>query len=132
MKKVLLVLVAMLTLVFTGCKIENSTITVAVEDTAGMPVSGHYVFYADYASIVIDAVLPSPDELVSGVEEYWEYEKTNAQGVATITIPMGVSKMKYRFMVYDAGSSAEPWKYKDVDVQRGVNEEVKLVISSSN
>ncbi|MBQ4394222.1 MAG: hypothetical protein II825_02845 [Paludibacteraceae bacterium] len=131
MKKILLVLVAMLTMVFTGCKIENSTITVAVEDTAGTPVSGQYVFYADYASIIVDAVLPSPDELISGVEDYWEYEKTNAQGVATITIPMAVSKMKYRFMVYDAGSSSDPWKYKDVEVHRGVNDEVKLVISSS-
>lgn len=130
MKKILLVLVAMLTMVFTGCKIENSTITVAVEDKAGAPISGQYVFYADYASIVIDAIAPSPDELISGVEDYWEYEKTDAQGVAHITIPMAVSKMKYRFMVYDGGSSSEPWVYKDVEVHRGVNDEVKLVISS--
>lgn len=131
MKKILLVLVAMLTMVFTGCKIENSTITVAVEDTAGTPVSGQYVFYADYATIGLNYVFPSPDELISGVEDYWEYKKTDAQGVAKITIPMALSKMTYRFAVYDEGSSSEPWVYKDVEVHRGVNDEVKLVISSS-
>lgn len=128
MKKILLVLVAMLTMVFTGCKVENSKVTVAVEDTTGVPVSGRYVFYADFASIIVGEVLPSPEQLITNIEDYWEYETTNAQGVATITIPLAVSKMTYRFMVYDEGSS-DPWKYKDVSIHRGVNEEIKLVVS---
>lgn len=128
MKKILLVLVAMLTMVFTGCKVENSKVTVAVEDTNGAPVSGRYVFYADFASIIVGEVLPSPEQLITNIDDYWEYETTNAQGVATITIPLAVSKMTYRFMVYDEGSS-DPWKYKDVSIHRGVNEEIKLVVS---
>ena len=128
MKKILLVLAAMFTLVFTGCKVENSKVTVAVEDTNGAPVSGRYVFYADFASIIVGEVLPSPEQLITNIDDYWEYETTNAQGVATITIPLAVSKMTYRFMVYDEGSS-DPWKYKDVSIQRGVNEEIKLVVS---
>ena len=128
MKKILLVLVAMLTMVFTGCKVENSKVTVAVEDTTGVPVSGRYVFYADFASIIVGEVLPSPEQLITNIEDYWEYETTNAQGVATITIPLAVSKMTYRFMVYDEGSS-DPWKYKDVSIHRGVNEEIKFVVS---
>ena len=118
----------MLTMVFTGCKVENSKVTVAVEDTTGVPVSGRYVFYADFASIIVGEVLPSPEQLITNIEDYWEYETTNAQGVATITIPLAVSKMTYRFMVYDEGSS-DPWKYKDVSIHRGVNEEIKLVVS---
>ena len=127
MKKILLALAAMLTLVFTGCKVENSKITVSVEDTAGNPVANRSVFYADYASIIIGAALPSPEQLITDIEDCWEYAETNAQGTVTLTIPLGVSKIKYRFIVYDAGSNE--WKYEDREIRRGVNDEIKFVVN---
>lgn len=127
MKKVLLVLTAMLTLVFTGCKIENSNVTVSVEDTEGYPVANRGIFYSDLASIIIGELVPSPEELATGVSDVWEYAVTNRQGTVVIRIPLGVSKMKYEFLVWDEG--AQQWITKEVELHRGENEEIRFVVN---
>lgn len=127
MKKILLVLAAMFTLVFTGCKVENSKVTVSVKDTVGEPVNKCPVFYADYASIIWDAVLPSPEQLITNIDDCWEYAETNTQGTVTLNIPLAVSKLKYCFAVYDQGS--HEWITKDVELVRGVNEEIEFVVN---
>ena len=127
MKKILFVLVAMLTLVFTGCKIESSKVTVSVKDTVGAPVNNCPVIYADYATIVLDALVPSPEQLITNTEDCWEYASTNAQGTVTVDIILGVSSMKYRFGAYDSGKN--DWVWKDVNLKRGVNDEVEIVVN---
>ena len=127
MKKLALVMVALLTMVFTGCKTEISKVTVHVEDTQGAPVANRAVFYADWASLIIGEVLPSPEELVTDINDSWEYAETNAAGNVEIQIPLSVSKLKYQFMVYDLGSFE--WKDETVDLRRGQNEEIKLVVN---
>lgn len=126
MKKLALVLVAMLTMVFTGCKTETSTITVYVEDDMGLPVAQRPVFYADYASLIIGAVLPSPEELAYDTNDAWEYATTNALGIAKVQISLSVSKLKYKFMVWDEGTRG--WKDKTVELRRGINEEIDLKV----
>ena len=128
MKKLALVLVAMLTLVFTGCKTETSTVTVYVEDALELPVARRAVFYADWASIIIDGIAPSPDELITGESDVWEYVTTDAMGVATIKISLSVSKLKYQFMVWDEGTKG--WKEKTVELRRGVNEEIQFQVKN--
>ena len=129
MKKVLFTLVAMVALVFTGCKVENANVTVTVEDEMGLPVPSRYVFYCDWASAILDVIAPSPEELLlPGSDNSWEYESTNAMGVATIKIPMAVSKMKYRFIVFEEGSSTSTYQAQDVEIHRGQNEEIKFVV----
>lgn len=127
MKKILLVLVAMLTMVFTGCKVENSKVTVSVKDTAGAPVNNCPVIYADYASLIIGAVIPSPEQLVDDTEDCWEYAETNAQGIVNLNILLAVPKLKYCFAVYDKGS--KEWITKDVDLVRGVNEDIEFEVN---
>ena len=127
MKKFAFVLVAMLAMVFTGCKTETSKITVYVEDGMGLPVANCPVFYADYVSIILDAVLPSPEQLVTDMEDCWEYAETNVLGVATINLSMSVSQLTYRFMVYD--QSKRDWVYKDVKLRRGINDEISFEIN---
>jgi len=125
MKKILLVLAAMFTLVFTGCKVENSKVTVSVKDTAGAPVNNCPVFYADYASIGLNFFLPSPDP--TDEDNIWEYAETNAQGVVTLNIPLAVPKLKYCFAVYDKGSNE--WKTQDRELVRGVNEDIEFEVN---
>ena len=127
MKKLFFVMIAMMAIAFTGCKVETSTVTVAVEDTAGNPVANCPVIYADYASIIIGGVIPSPDDLLLGTESYWNVAQTNAQGTVQIQIPLAVAKIKYCFGAYDSGTME--WKTKDVELHRGVNEEVKIVVN---
>ncbi len=127
MKKILLVLTAMLTLVFTGCKIENSNVTVSVEDTAGVPVASRGIFYTDLATAVIDVILPSPTEMITGLSDSWDYAETNAQGTVVLPIPLAVSKMKYVFYVWDNGSMS--WVTKEVELHRGQNEEIRFVVN---
>lgn len=115
-------MVAMLAMVFTGCKTETSTITVYVEDGSGLPVAQRAVYYADLASIIIDEVLPSPD----GLSDAWEVVPTNALGVAKIQISLSVSKMKYQFMVWDYGK--REWVSKTPELRRGINEEIDLKV----
>ncbi len=119
-------MVAMLTMVFTGCKTETSTITVYVEDDMGLPVAQRPVFYADYASLIIGAVLPSPEELAYDTNDAWEYATTNALGIAKVQISLSVSKLKYKFMVWDEGTRG--WKDKTVELRRGINEEIDLKV----
>lgn len=118
----------MLTLVFTGCKTETSTVTVYVEDASQLPVAQRYVFYADYASIIIGELLPSPEELISGGSDVYSYAVTNALGLATIKIPLSVSKLKYQFLVWDNGTNG--WKDKTVEIHRGVNEEITFQVQN--
>ena len=127
MKKILLVLAAMFTLVFTGCKVENSKVTVSVKDTAGNPVANRLVYYADYPSIIIGELLPSPEQLITNIKDYGEYAETNPQGTVTLNIPLAVSKLKYCFAVEDQGSYE--WITKDVELVRGVNEEIEFVVN---
>lgn len=117
----------MLTLVFTGCKTETSQVTVYVEDKTGEPMADHYVFYADYASIILDAALPSPESLLTDVSDCWEVGKTNKAGSVTFNIPLSVAKLKYSFITYDEGTFE--WVQKDVELRRGVNETVVLVVN---
>ena len=124
MKKLALVLVAMLTMVFTGCKTETSTITIYVQDSDELPVAQRPVFYADWASLIIGEILPSPEELAYDTNDAWEYATTNALGIAKIQISLSVSKLKYKFMVWDEGSRG--WKDKTVELRRGINEEIEL------
>jgi len=126
MKKLALVLVAMLTMVFTGCKTETSTITVYVEDELGEPVAKRPVFYADWASLIIGGLLPSPDELITDTNDAWDYQMTNTLGIAEIKISLSVSKLKYQFMVWDEGSKG--WKEKTVDLKRGKNEDIEFKV----
>ena len=127
MKKFAFILVALLTLAFTGCKVENSKVTVVVEDEAGAPVANCPIIYADLASIIIDAALPSPEELITDTQDCWEYAETNNYGQVTINITLAVSKMNYCFMAYDRGSNT--WVDKIVELRRGVNEEISFVVN---
>lgn len=127
MKKIALVLVALLTLVFTGCKSEKSNVTVIVEDELGIAVPNRYIFYTDEASYIIDELLPSPDAMVTNVNDSWEVAQTNAYGKVTIQISMSVDKMKYYFEVYDAGSNQ--WKEQTPKLVRGKDETIKFVVN---
>ena len=93
MKKIAFVLVAMFAIVLTGCKTERSKVTVTVEDSLGLPVAQRYVFYADYATLISDAIAPSPEELATGVSDVWEVATTNAAGFVTLDISLSVSKL---------------------------------------
>ena len=99
MKKLAFVLVALLTLAFTGCKFENSKVLVTVEDKYGDPVADRYVFYVDWATYIIDGLLPA--DPFSDTSDTWEHVVTDKLGTATIPITLGVSKLKYEFAVYD-------------------------------
>lgn len=122
MKKLALVLVAMLAMVFTGCKTEKSTITISVEDEMGVPVAQRAVYYADLASLIIDEVLPSPD----GLSDAWNVVPTNTLGIANIEISLSVSKLKYQFMVWDYGRNK--WVDKTVELRRGINEVIEFKV----
>ena len=127
MKKLALVLVALLTMVFTGCKTETSKVTVHVEDTLGAPVADRLVFYADWASLIIGEVLPSPEELVLDYNDSWEYAETNKSGKVDIIIPLSLSKLSYVFAVYDRGSNQ--WIKETRELHRGQNEEIKFEVN---
>lgn len=127
MKKFAFVLVAMLAMVFTGCKTETAKITVYVEDELGMPVAGSTVLYADYVSLIVDGVLPSPEELVTGMSDCFDEAVTNVYGMANIDITMSVSKLKYYFLVYNPGT--QKWMDKTVELHRGQNEEIDFYYS---
>ncbi len=127
MKKITLVLVALLTLVFTGCKTEDSKVTVNVHDTLGVPVANRYVLYADYASIITEEILPSPEALLTDIPDYYEYAQTNAAGSVVIPMSLSVSKIKYYFTVFDEGSNK--WIDKTVELKRGVNEEINFEVN---
>ena len=127
MKKFALALVALLTMVFTGCKTETSTVTVNVEDTMGMPVGNRYVFYADIASVIISDIAPSPEELINGMSDCWEYVQTNNYGTVNINIELSVKSLKYYFLVFDLGTNK--WQEKTVTLQRGVNDEITFVVN---
>ena len=128
MKKLALILVALMTLALTGCKTETSTVTVYVEDSMELPVAQRAVFYADWASIIIGEVLPSPEELIAGGSDVYDYVYTNALGVATIKIPLSVSKLKFQFLVWDNGTKG--WKDQTVEIHRGVNEEITFKVQN--
>ena len=127
MKKLALVLVALLTIVFTGCKSEKSNVTIYVDDEMGVPVPNRYIFYTDESSYIIDELLPSPDAMITNVNDSWEDAQTNAYGKVTIEISMSVAKMKYYFEVYDAGSNQ--WKEQKPELKRGKNEDLKFVVN---
>jgi len=127
MKKFFFVMIAMMAIAFTGCKVETSTVTVAVEDMSGNPVADCPVIYTDYASFILNSLIPSPDDLLYGTESCWELAQTNAQGTVRLQIPLAVSKLKYRFCAYDSGIL--DWVGEDVELHRGQNAEVKLVVN---
>lgn len=128
MKKLALVMVAMLTMVFTGCKTENSTVTVYVENVLENPVAQRAVVYADLATIIIDAVLPSPESLATDIPEGWSYVITDASGKAVIPITLSVSKMDYVFEVYDYGK--QQWISQTKKLQRGVNDAIEFKVQN--
>jgi len=129
MKKVFFMLLAVMAVAFTGCKVDDATVTVSVENTAGYPVANRYVFYIDKASYIAGAVLPAtPTELITGLDESgWEYAETNAQGTVTLKIAMGVAKAKYYFEVFDLGSNQ--WVEKEIELQRGKNADIEFVVN---
>lgn len=127
MKRILIALVAVLAIVLTGCKTKTSEVSVYVESELGVPVQNCPVFYADYASIILSDILPSPEELATDTQDCWEVVMTGSDGIAKIKIDLSVAKMKYEFMVYDAGKFE--WKVKDVELQRGKNDEIKFVVT---
>lgn len=127
MKKLALVLVAVLTVTFTGCKTETSKVTITVEDTAGAPVDKCPIIYADYPSIILGLALPSPESLATGIPEGWENAETNAYGTVVLNIPLSVSKLKYSFNALDRGSNQ--WKEETREIHRGVNEDIKFVVN---
>ena len=127
MKKLGLVLVALLTLAFTGCKVETSKVTVAVTDKQDKPLADRYVFYADVVSVILDATMPSPEELITDTSDAWEVASTNAQGTVDLNINLGVAKLSYYFMTYDYGKM--DWEIKTVELHRGQNADVVLKIN---
>ena len=129
MKKVFFMLLAVMAVAFTGCKVDNATVSVSVKDTAGTPLADRYVFYIDKASYIAGSVLPpTPTELLTGIDESgWEYASTNAQGTVKLQIQMAVSKASYYFITYDLGTFK--WAEKEVELQRGKNDEVELVVN---
>ena len=129
MKKVFFMLLAVMAIAFTGCKVDNATVTVSVKDTAGTPLADRYVFYIDKASYIAGAVLPpTPTELITGLDESgWEYAETNAQGTVKLQIPMAVAKASFYFITYDFG--ANKWVEKEIELQRGKNDAVDLVVN---
>ena len=127
MKKILFALLAVLTLVLTGCKIDNAKVTVSVKDTAGNPVADRYVFYTDKISAITDLVLPSPEAMLEGDDGTWQYGSTNAQGTVTFNIIMVVPSLTYEFVVYDLGNG-DPI-IKEVKVKRGEANEVEFEVN---
>ena len=127
MKKVLFALVAMVALVFSGCKVETSKVTVSVQDTNDFPVVNRYVCYTDVASAVFDFAVPSPESLVTGIPDGWAYAQTNAQGTVTISLDLAVNSLKYYFAVFDDG--AKTFVTKEVTIKRGQNEEINFVVN---
>lgn len=129
MKKILFLLISVMAIAFTSCKIENATVAAHVEDTAGAPVADRYIFYIDKASYIIGAVLPpTPTEMVSGLDESgWEYVVTNKAGNVTFNLPLAVAKANYYFIVFDEGS--QNWVEKEVTIHRGQNEEISFVVN---
>ena len=127
MKKLALVLVAVLTVTFTGCKTETSKVSIHVEDYSGNPVDKCPILYADYVSIALDFTLPSPESLVTDIPDGWEYAETNADGNVVLSIPLSVSKLKYSFNAYDRGTNN--WVDTAVVIHRGVNEEITFRVN---
>ena len=129
MKKVFFMLLAVMAVAFTSCKVDNANVTVSVKDTTGAAVADRYVFYIDQASYIAGSVLPpTPTELLTGLDESgWAVAETNAQGIVKLQIALGVAKAKYYFEVYDLGSNQ--WKEKVVELVRGQNEQVDIVVN---
>jgi len=127
MKKVFIALLAVAAIALTSCKFDNAHVTVSVIDEFELPVANRAVFYTDKASLIIGAVLPpTPEELIGLGDSSWEYVTTNQLGYVTFDVLMGVSKMKYYFIVYDEGTRG--WKEKEVELQRGKNEEIVIAV----
>lgn len=127
MKKTLFILTAMLAVVFTSCEVKTSEVTVSVVDTEGNPMNNREVLYTDMASLILDAALPSPESLVTGIPEGWEYATTNAQGIVTLKIDLGVKKLTYYFEVFDYGSNK--WVENKLELKKGENAEVEFVVN---
>ena len=129
MKKVFFMLLAVMAIAFTGCKVDDATVTVSVQDGTGYPLKDRYVFYIDQASYIVGSVLPpTPTELLTGLDESgWEYASTNAQGTVTVKIEMAVAKAKFYFITYDFGTNK--WAEKEVELQRGKNADVEFVVN---
>ena len=129
MKKVFFMLLAVMAIAFTGCKVDDATVTVSVQDGAGTPLADRYVFYIDKASYIVGSVLPpTPTELLTGLDESgWEYAETNAQGTVKLKIEMAVAKAKFYFITFDFGTNK--WVEKEVELQRGKNADVELVVN---
>jgi len=127
MKKVLFALLAVVALALTSCKFDNAHVSVYVSDEFELPVANRAVFYTDKASLIIGAVLPpTPDELIGMEDSSWEYVLTNQLGYAKFDVLMGVSSMKYYFIVYDEGTRG--WKEKEVTLRRGENEDIEIQV----
>ena len=129
MKKVLLLMLSVMAIAFTSCKTDNANVTVSVKDTAGEPVANRYVFYIDKASYIAGAFLPpTPTELMAGLDESgWAYAETNNQGAVSLQIEMAVAKAKFYFIVFDDGK--KNWAEKEVELQRGQNDEIAFVVN---
>ncbi|MBR4564861.1 MAG: hypothetical protein IKO26_10470 [Paludibacteraceae bacterium] len=128
MKKFFFACLAVMTIAFTSCKLDDATVIVTVKDKTGEPVANREIFYTDEASLVIGAVLPpSPTELIGLDDESWAYVETNKQGTVTFKVLMGVASLKHYFIVFDEGS--KEWVEKTVTLQRGLNEEIEFEVN---
>lgn len=127
MKKVFFALLSVLAIAFTSCKFDNANVTVSVKDKDGDPVAGREVFYTDKASMIIGAIIPSPEELIGLDDGTWEYAKTNKLGLANLKIMMGVASAKYVFIVYD--EETRGWKNQEVTLKRGENQDIEFVVN---
>ena len=128
MKKFALVLLAMLTLAMTGCKVEKSKVTVYVQDSLELPVANRAVIYADLATVIIGGLIPSPEEMISGETDVWNYAETNALGFVEIPISLAVSKIDYEFAVWDNGK--KDWVTQIVKLERGVNKDIEFTVQN--
>ena len=127
MKKIAFILVAMVALAFTGCKVETSEVTVTVTDKSGNPLPDRYVFYADVVSVAIEELAPSPEALLSETSDAWKEASTNGQGVVQLKINLSTGKLMYYFITYDFG--ANNWETKTVELHRGQNADVVLSVN---
>ncbi len=127
MKKTLFILTAILAVAFTSCDVKTSEVTITVADAEGNPVNNRLVLYTDMATLIVDAVLPSPEEIITGVPEGWSYATTNAQGKVVVKLDMGVNKLTYYFEVFDQGTNK--WEKQEITLKKGENAEINFTVN---
>lgn len=118
---------------FTGCKFEQTKVTIYVQDKDNTPVANVPVYAIDLASAIIDFVAPDPTAVLTGDDgDLSDYKlgKTNDFGAITVTWNMGVKSMDYLIYVPDA--SRNDWAVEKVKVQRGQENEFTITLGKDN